>query len=90
MKPKVERFVVDDPEWLALVGPEMHEWLNSWSVEEHARYNGQYVAVGVERKVVAADPSASRLQRKLRELGSPKVLVFLHEPHTCIIYPVWS
>ncbi|MGH2585276.1 MAG: DUF5678 domain-containing protein [Dehalococcoidia bacterium] len=73
---------------MALVGPEMDEWLNSWSAEDHEKYNGQYVAVSVERKVVAADPSASRLQRKLRELGLRKVRVFLHEPYARIIYSI--
>jgi hypothetical protein len=76
----VERVEIDDPEGLALTGEEMGAWLNSWSVEEHMKYADQYVAVSVDHKVVASDRSAKGLERKLRELGSPRVLIFLHPP----------
>lgn len=89
MKPKVTRFKLDDPELLELVSPEMHRWLNSWSAEEQARYGGQYVAVSRERRVVAADKSAARLQRKLEQLGMTKVLIFYMEPPDAyVIYPL--
>lgn len=80
MKPKVMRYELDDPELLELVSPEMDRWLNSWSVEEQARYGGQYVAVSCEKRVVAADKSAARLQRKLDKLGVKKVRIFYMEP----------
>ena len=91
MRPHVERFEITDPEWLELTSPEMDRWLNSWSLEEHMKYGGQYVAVNAAREVVASDPSASALQRKLRTLGIKKVRVFLLEkPGTRIIYALRS
>jgi hypothetical protein len=80
MKPKITRFELDDPELLSLVSPEMGRWLNSWSAGEQARYGGQYVAVSSEKRVVAADKSAARLQRKLEKLGMTKSLIFYMEP----------
>lgn len=80
MKPKVERYELDDPELLDLVSPEMDRWLNSWSAEEQARYGGQYVAVSREKRVVAADKSAAKLQRKLEKLGIEKGRIFYMEP----------
>ena len=80
MKPKITRFELDDPELIALVSPDMHCWLNSWPAEEQARYGGQYVAVSREKRVVAADKSAAKLQRKLEKLGMTKVLIFYMEP----------
>ncbi|MBI3913947.1 MAG: hypothetical protein HY327_07155 [Chloroflexi bacterium] len=89
MKPKVTPYELKDPELLALVSPEMDRWLNSWTPEEHARYGGQYVAVSREKRVVAADKSGTRLQRKLVKLGKPKVAVFYMEPPDAyIIYSV--
>lgn len=92
MKPRATRFKLDDPELLALVSPEMDRWLNSWSAEEQARYGGQYVAVGKEKRVVAADKSAARLRRKLDKLGmATKVRIFYMEPPDAyIIYPLQS
>jgi hypothetical protein len=58
----------------------MDGWLSSWSAEEQARYGGQYVAVSREKRVVAADRSEARLQRKLDKLGIKKVRVFYMEP----------
>jgi len=88
MKPKVTRYELDDPELLELISPEMDRWLNSWSAEEHVKYGGQYVAVSREKRVVAADKSAARLQRKLDKLGIKKVRVFyLEPPDACVIYP---
>jgi len=89
MKPKVMRYKLDDPELLELVSPEMDRWLNSWSAEEQARYGGQYVAVSRDKRVVAADKSAARLQRKLDKLGMTKVLIFYMEPPDgYVIYPL--
>ncbi len=59
MKSKVTRCELDDPELLELVSPEMDRWLNSWSVEEKARYGGQYVVVSRDKRVAAADKSAA-------------------------------
>jgi hypothetical protein len=80
MKPKVTHYELRDRELLELVSPEMDRWLDSWTPEERARYGGQYVAVSREKRVVAADKSAARLQRKLEKLGDPKVAVFYMEP----------
>lgn len=89
MKPKVTRYELNDPELLELVSPEMVRWLNSWPAEEQVRYGGQYVAVSREKRVVAADKSAGRLQRKLDKLGVTKVLIFYMEPPDAyIIYPL--
>jgi hypothetical protein len=89
MKPKIERFEITDPELLALVSEEMDRWLNSWTLDDHIKYGGQYVAVSANREVVASDKSASRLEKKLRDLGSPKVRVFLLEtPGVRVIYSV--
>lgn len=80
MEPKVTRYELDDPELLELVSPEMDRWLNSWTAEEQAKYGGQYVAVSREKRVIAADKSAARLQRKLDKLGMKKVRIFYMEP----------
>jgi hypothetical protein len=91
MKPKITPYQLDDPELLELVSPEMDRWLNSWPAEEQARYGGQYVAVSREKRVVAADKSAARLQRKLEKLGLQKVRIFYMEPPgVCIIYALYS
>jgi hypothetical protein len=79
MKPRIERFEITDPELLALTSGEMDRWLNSWTLEEHMKYGGQYVAVSAKKEVVASDRSSSRLAKKLRHLGSPEVRVFLLE-----------
>lgn len=79
-KSQVTPYELDDPELLELVSPEMDRWLNSWSAEEQARYGGQYVAVSREKRVVAADPSAAGLRRKLEKLGIKKVRIFYMEP----------
>ena len=87
MKPRVERFEVTDPEWLALLSPEIDEWLNSWTVEEHKRYGDHHAAVNAAKTVVAAERTASELERALRRLGNPKVRVFyLPPPDVAIIY----
>src|SRR4030067_1936830 len=78
-KPKVIPYKLEDPELLALVSPAMHRWLNSWSYQERARYGDQYVAVSRDKRVVAADKSEARLQRRLDKLGMNKVLVFYNE-----------
>jgi hypothetical protein len=80
MVPKVTRYELKDPELLELVSPEMDRWLNSWSLEEQTRYGGQYVAVSRDKRVVAADKSAARLQRKLERLAIKKVRIFYMEP----------
>ena len=79
-KVHIERVEVDDPEALALTSDEMIRWLNSWTLEENMKYGGQYVAVSSDHKVVASDHSSKKLAQKLRDLGSPRVLVFLHPP----------
>lgn len=89
MKPRVTKYELDDPELLELVSHEMHRWLNSWPPEEQAKYGGQYVAVSREKRVVTADKSAARLQRKLDKLGIKKVLIFyLEPPDAYVIYPL--
>lgn len=81
MKPKIAKYKLEDPELLELVSPEMHRWLNSWPPEEQAKYGGQYVAVSREKRVVAADKSATRLNRKLKKQGlTTRVLIFYMEP----------
>jgi hypothetical protein len=91
MKANVTPFALEDQEMRDLISPEMDRWLNSWSVEEQAKYAGHYVAVNRERQVVAADRSASRLQRTLKRLGTPKVRVFLMEsPDVHIVYSLRS
>jgi hypothetical protein len=58
-------------------------------LEENMKYGGQYVAVSSDHKVVASDRSSMRLEKKLRELGSPRVLVFLLEvPGERVIYSI--
>jgi hypothetical protein len=90
MKPNVTRYELDDPELLELVSPDMDRWLNSWSAEEQARYGGQYVAVSRDKRVVAADRSAARLQRKLDKLGIKKVRIFYMEPPDAyVIYALY-
>src|SRR5438046_2012608 len=87
MRPKITRYELDDPELRELVSPEMTGWLNSWSPEERARYIGQHVAVSSDRRVVAADTSETRLQRKLAKLGIKKVRIFYMEPpDAAVIY----
>ncbi len=86
MRPKVTHYKLDDPELLELVSPEMDRWLNSWSARKHARYGGHYVAVSRRKRVVAADKSASRLQRKLDKLGTKVLVFYLEPPDACIIY----
>jgi hypothetical protein len=66
MKPKIERFEITDPELLALTSKKMDQWLNSWTLEGHMKYGGQYVAVSADKRVVASDKSSSRLAKKLR------------------------
>ena len=91
MKPRIERFEITDPELLALTAEDMDRWLNSWTLEEHMKYGGQYVAVSANKEVVASDKSSGRLAKKLRDLGSPKVRVFLLErPGERIIYTIQS
>lgn len=91
MKPRVTPYQLDDPELLELVSPDMDRWLNSWPAEEQARYGGQFVAVSREKRVVAADKSAVRLQRKLEKLGIKKVRIFYMEPPDAyIIYSLRS
>jgi hypothetical protein len=86
-RPHIERVEIDDPEALALTSDEMIRWLNSWTLEENMRYGGQYVAVSSDHKVVASDRSSKKLAQKLRDLGSPRVLVFLLEaPGERVIY----
>ncbi len=85
MKPKVTHYELQDPELLELVSPEMDRWLNSWTAEEQSRYGGKYVAVSREKRVVAADKSAARLQRKLEKLGIAKVRIFYMEPSDAYI-----
>jgi predicted RNase H-like HicB family nuclease len=77
MEPRVTRFELDDPELLALVSPEMDRWLNSWSVEEQARYGGQYVLQRREgggamtrqfTVVVERDPESGWLVGEVTEL----------------------
>lgn len=86
-KPKIMPYKLEDPEWLELVSPAMGRWLNSWSYQERARYADQYVAVSRDKRVVAADKSGARLQRKLDKLGMKKVLVFYNaHPDAYIIY----
>ncbi len=80
MKPPVTRYELDDPELLELVSLEMDRWLNSWTAKKRAKYSGQYVAVSRQQRVVAADKSYARLQRKLDMLGATQVLVFYMEP----------
>ena len=80
MKPEVAKYKLDDPELLELVSPEMDRWLNSWSPEEQAKYGGKFVAIGREKRVVAADKSHARLSRKLEKLAIKKVRVFYMEP----------
>ena len=89
MKPKVTKYELDDPELLELVSPDMDRWLDSWPAEEQAKYGGQYVAVSLEKRVIAADKSAAKLQRKLDRLEMKKVRVFyLEPPDAYIIYPL--
>ena len=88
-KVHIERVQVDDPEALALTSDKMIRWLNSWTLEENMKYGGQYVAVSSDHKVVASDPSSKKLAQKLRNLGSPRVPVFLLEaPGERVIYSV--
>ena len=79
-KLQVMPYKLEDPEWLELVSPAMDRWLNSWSYEDHKRYGGQYVAVSRDKRVVAADKSEARLQKKLDKLGIKKVRIFYQEP----------
>jgi hypothetical protein len=89
VKSTVTRFDLDDPEWRELLAPELDAWLNSWPAEMLAQYGGRYVAVNRDRQVVAADTSASRLQRTLAKLGATKVRVFYQEkPDVHVVYPV--
>jgi hypothetical protein len=80
MRPKLERYELNDPELADLVSTELDAWLDSWTAEEQASYGGQYVAVSTQKEIVASDKSATSLQRKLEKLGVKKVRIFYMEP----------